>query len=246
MEHSFNVEIAKDLGIAPAVILNHLQFWIKHNEANNSHFHDGYYWTYNSRKAYVSIFPYFTEKQIEYALRKLIDGGYIITGNYNKSPMDRTLWYAITEKGFTILQNCQMQSSKLGEQYQINNNTDIKSKDKSFEGKAPKKKSYKDILGDPDNSIISEQLSRFIKYLSGKNYTPRISTVDKWAELLREQCKGDPKIAEMIVEQSIKEGWKALYPLKRSGGSVSTNYTGNYKKDPEDVARDGDGNPVIF
>ena len=106
MDHSFNIEVAKRIGIAPAVILNNLYWWIDKNRANDKHFHDGYYWTYNSRKAYVEQFPYLTERQIEYALRKLIDEGYIITGNYNKASFDRTLWYAITKKGYCILQNC--------------------------------------------------------------------------------------------------------------------------------------------
>ena len=106
MDHSFNIEVAKELGIAPAVILNNMDWWIEKNKANEKHFHDGYYWTYNSRKAYVLQFPYLTERQIEYALKKLIDEGYIITGNYNKASFDRTLWYAITKKGYCILQNC--------------------------------------------------------------------------------------------------------------------------------------------
>ena len=97
MNHSFNIEIAKELGIAPAVILNNLWYWIEKNKANEKHFYNGYYWTYNSMKAYVLQFPYLTERQIDYALRKLKKEGYIITGNYNKASFDRTLWYAITK-----------------------------------------------------------------------------------------------------------------------------------------------------
>lgn len=119
MDHSFNIEVAKELGIAPAVILNNMYWWIEKNKANEKHFHDGYYWTYNSRKAYVLQFPYLTERQIEYALKKLIDEGYIITGNYNKASFDRTLWYAITKKGYCILQNCEMEKTNF-----VNANTE--------------------------------------------------------------------------------------------------------------------------
>lgn len=111
--HRFNINVAKKLGIASAVILNNLYWWIDKNRANDKHFHDGYYWTYNSRKAFVEQFPYLTERQIEYALRKLIDGGYVITGNYNKASFDRTLWYAITKEGYSILQNCEMEETKV-------------------------------------------------------------------------------------------------------------------------------------
>ena len=112
MKHFFDVDIAKKLGINSAILLENIYFWIKKNEANEKHFHDGCYWTYNSRKAYVTQFPYLTERQIEYALKKLIDEGYIITGNYNKASFDRTLWYAITKKGYSILQNCEMEETK--------------------------------------------------------------------------------------------------------------------------------------
>ena len=113
MQHSFNVELAKEYGILEAVLLNHLWFWIKKNKANNDNYFDGNYWTYNSKKAFSELFPYASERQIDYALKKLIDCGLVITGNYNKSSYDRTLWYAITKVGYSILQNCEMETTKL-------------------------------------------------------------------------------------------------------------------------------------
>ena len=113
MYHQFDIDVAKEIGIVPAIILNNLYWWIDKNRANERHFYDGYYWTYNSRKAFAEQFPYLNEKKIGYAIQKLIDEGYVITGNYNKSTYDRTLWYAITEKGYSILQNCQMHFPKL-------------------------------------------------------------------------------------------------------------------------------------
>lgn len=113
MEHSFNIEIAKKYGIKEAIILNNLYFWIEKNRANNKHFYDGYIWTYNSKKSFAELFPYLTERQIKYSLEKLIDEGLVIKGNYNKLAYDRTLWYAITEKGYSILQNCPMEQTKL-------------------------------------------------------------------------------------------------------------------------------------
>lgn len=112
MKHSFDVEIARKYDIPTAVLLENLFFWIEKNKANNRHFHDGHYWTYNSIKAFVDLFPYLTERQIRYTLQKMIDNKLIITGNYNESQYDRTLWYAITDFGYCILQNCQMDNTK--------------------------------------------------------------------------------------------------------------------------------------
>lgn len=103
MKHLFDVDIAKLYGVNAAAILENFWHWIRHNEANGTNFYDGYYWTFNSRKALRELFPYLSEKQINTALKKLIDDGIIITGNYNKVAYDRTLWYAITEKGKSML-----------------------------------------------------------------------------------------------------------------------------------------------
>lgn len=121
MYHFFDVAIAKKYGINQAIILNHLGFWIEKNRANNKHYHDGKYWTYNSKKAFSELMPYMTERQITYALDKLEKEELIVKGNYNKSAYDRTLWYALTQKSekllniavepaeTVILQNCEME-----------------------------------------------------------------------------------------------------------------------------------------
>lgn len=131
MNHSFDKDIAVAYGIAEAVILNHMQFWIEQNEANNINFYDGSYWTYNTTKAYAEIFPYFSQRQIQCALKHLRDEGILKTGNYNKSAYDRTLWYAFTEKGISIMQKCKMEDVKMSNGFDAqvqpipDNNTDI-------------------------------------------------------------------------------------------------------------------------
>lgn len=92
-----------EVGVNAAIILEHIDFWCAKNRANGRNFNDGYYWTYNSTKAFVEIYPYMSEKAIRTALGRLEDGGYIVTGRYNEKPYDRTKWYAITEKGSALL-----------------------------------------------------------------------------------------------------------------------------------------------
>ena len=101
--HFFDARIAKLYGVNCAVILQNIWHWIRKNEANGVNYYDGDTWTYNSTKAFSSLFPYLSAKQIETALRKLREEGIIKTGNYNAVKYDRTLWYAITEKGKSIL-----------------------------------------------------------------------------------------------------------------------------------------------
>lgn len=113
MEHSFNVDVAIKYGIEEAILLNHIYFWIEKNKANDKHFHDGKYWTYNTKKAFSKLFPYMTPRKIDYALNNLIEKGLIITAYYNEKPTDRTLWYSLTKMGYCILQNCEMENTKL-------------------------------------------------------------------------------------------------------------------------------------
>ena len=112
MEHNFNVEIATKYGMLEAVLLNNLYYWVTKNEANDKNYHDGYYWTYNSAKAFHKLFPYVSEHRIRNALKHLEDEGLIITGNYNQSAYDRTIWYALTENAISILQNYKMEEVK--------------------------------------------------------------------------------------------------------------------------------------
>lgn len=110
--HFFSPEVAEEYGVNAAILLQNLSYWIEKNRANDRNYIDGMYWTYSSVKAFQELFPYLTARAISTALQKLEDAGIIISGNHNKSAYDRTKWYAITEKGFSILQNRQMENSK--------------------------------------------------------------------------------------------------------------------------------------
>ena len=112
MQHSFDIDIAKKYGILEAILLNNIQFWIEKNKANEVNYFDGEYWTFNSTKAYTELFPYVSQRQIQYALKHLRDEGILQVGNYNKLAYDRTLWYAFTDKGKFILQNCKIDYSE--------------------------------------------------------------------------------------------------------------------------------------
>lgn len=113
MQHHFDKDIAVEYGIIEAILLNNIQIWLEKNKANNVNYYDGSYWTYNSIKAFNTLFPYCSERQIQNALKHLKEENIIKTGNYNTSTYDRTLWYAFTEKGTSIMQKCKMETAKM-------------------------------------------------------------------------------------------------------------------------------------
>lgn len=98
-EHSFNVEVAKIVGVNAAILIKSINWWCRKNAANGRHYHDGLYWSYNTISAFCELYPYLGKSAISRALKKLEDGGYIKTGNFNNTSYDRTRWYAITQAG---------------------------------------------------------------------------------------------------------------------------------------------------
>lgn len=114
MVHNFDTDIAEQYGLLEAILLNHIYYWIEKNRANEANFHDETYWTYNSTRAFNELFPYVSERQIKNALKHLREEGILLTGNYNKSSYDRTLWYALSKKGLSIVQKCPMEETREG------------------------------------------------------------------------------------------------------------------------------------
>lgn len=94
--HHFDPDIAAQVGCNAAVIYQNLFYWAEKNAANDKHFYDGRWWTYNSITAFADLFPYLTGKQIRTALDKLESSGLIVSGCFNKSNYDRTKWYSPT------------------------------------------------------------------------------------------------------------------------------------------------------
>lgn len=103
MEHSFDIKLAEKYGVFEAIILKHLGYWLMKNKANEKNCIDGRYWTYNTVKAFTSFFSYMTPKQIRRVIDHLKEEELVVTACYNKDSRDRTLWYALTDKGMAEL-----------------------------------------------------------------------------------------------------------------------------------------------
>lgn len=101
--YSFDVDVACIIGVDEAIMLQHLSYWVRYNQNNNTNFHEGRYWTYNTNEAFSKWFKFWSERQIRHILQKLKNDGYIMTGCFNSRPFDRTKWYALTPKGEELM-----------------------------------------------------------------------------------------------------------------------------------------------
>lgn len=208
MEHSFDVEIAKRYGIPCAVLLKNIYFWIEKNRANNKNFYDGNYWTYNSKKAFAELFPYLNERQIDYALKKLLDEGVIVTGNYNKVAYDRTLWYAITKKGYSILQNCEMDTTKLlnGTNKIVEPIPDIITNNKLTDNKT---NSNNNIIksGCPDNAPIVKDIIEYLNSLLGTKFSYKTAKTQRDIKARLNENNYTLEDFKIVIDKKYKE-WK--------------------------------------
>jgi hypothetical protein len=89
-------KFASLVGLNEAVILQQVHYWIQINGKE----HDGRLWTYNSIEEWRKQFPFWSTNTITRMFKKLRKktkdrGPLLLTANYNKLPMDKTLWYSI-------------------------------------------------------------------------------------------------------------------------------------------------------
>lgn len=98
MVANINEQLWIDFGLDIAIFLAELAYWIKKNAANNRHFYDGRYWSYNSYAAFTKMFPGWKIETIRRIIRNCVKHGLILIGNYNKKTYDNTNWYTLTEK----------------------------------------------------------------------------------------------------------------------------------------------------
>lgn len=144
MVYQFDLDLAEQYGVEEAIMIANLMYWIRKNEANGKHYHDGRYWTYNSIEAFVTLFPFWSKKQIRRILQSLVDKEVIVLGNYNSSTYDRTTWYAFGNSmllnGKIHLPKWENGSAQMGKPIPDIENTNIENTDNILLPPIPPKK----------------------------------------------------------------------------------------------------------
>lgn len=244
--HAFNTDIAAEYGIEEAIILEHIYFWCQKNKANNQNFFDGYYWTYNSVKAFKEIFYYMSEKKIANTLKHLEDEGLIKTGCYNTNKYDRTKWYAITEKGTSIFPKGKMENTKRENGLEKSGgpipdiNTDIETdinKDINKEEEEAPKTNIK-LYGLYNNvKLTDEEYNHLLENHTSDETTRAIDTLSDWKHSKDKPLK---PLLHSDYKQIIDWCYKETKPDKRkhySSYQTAVERSGVDKITEEDLAR---------
>jgi DNA-binding PadR family transcriptional regulator len=211
MIHAFDDEVAMVVGIKGAILLNHIAWWVRKNEASGVNFHDGYYWTYNTSEAYAKIFPFFNAVTIRKELKRLETEGYIKGGFYNKSAMNRTKWYTLTDAGRELCKcnrldrtiDCSVENNASGER-------ELSSIDSNKHNSI--KHSNTGAHAQECSPEFAEALSDFAEHRK-KLHKPM---TEKAKELLLRKLEKLGRTEQeriAILNQSIENGWQGIFPL---------------------------------
>lgn len=222
MEHHFDVEVAKKYGLEEAIIIYHINYWISKNKANNKHFHDGRYWTYNSMKAFQELFPYLSYKQIRRTLEKLRANNVLITAKYNSLKYDNTLWYSFSDEFVIEMQKGQTDFPKTAKGI-AQEGTPIP------DNKPDNKPDKENVKRKIDLSFVDESfLDDFILWLTykrerGQEYKGETSIRICYKKLMK-LADNNFNTAREIIEQSIASNYQGLFKLKTDNGNSRNNF----------------------
>lgn len=225
-----------------AVIYEYLRFWC----GKSKNVIDGRKWVYQTIKDFKEAFPNMNEKTIRRNLKRLEDEGLILTGNFNKVPFDHTKWYAVVDDQIELDkvstskrtkspnrsgQNVHIETDKMSNSEvdkmstsdvdkmskPIPINKHLRTVDEIYIGVEP---SFNEILNSypviKDNEELKDTFLEFIK-LRKKSKNPLTAkglklNINKAVDL----GDNDPVKIRLVVEQTIANGWRGMFPLKEN------------------------------
>lgn len=100
--HSFNVSLAKHIGLTEAILLQHFYFMYCNNKENENMQKDGKTWFFRTVKSMNETYPYLTTDKIRGAIERLVKGGLVFKADYSVDKLKRATWYTISEEVINI------------------------------------------------------------------------------------------------------------------------------------------------
>jgi|GEM_PF-6328044 hypothetical protein len=101
LHHSYSVALAIELKDRDkAIIIHHFQYWINLNKRKKSpkNFRENRYWTFQTIDDIHAALPEFTKDSLIHHLNVLVEKKILLKGNFNKSRIDKTCWYAFQDE----------------------------------------------------------------------------------------------------------------------------------------------------
>lgn len=224
--HSFSVELAIKYGQEIATLIHHFQHWIKLNRRKKSpkHFKDGHWWTYQTREEIQNFLPYMNIDKIRWLTDLMVEKGILKKGNYNKSKIDKTIWYAfVNENEFlgeedsnNVYESCKPQSSVVNPNPCVvypnaipdPKSSDTKTTDKDLNSSSEVKK--KETGPSAQASVLADEFYLALKDAHGEDF--KKPNLENWAMHFDRMIRIDgrePSMIRKIMNWAVNDSfWK--------------------------------------
>lgn len=111
---TYDPEVAEEYGLEEAILLKNFDLWTSPDKENpnDRKYFSGRYWINVSLKELHAIFYHMSISTIRRTLDNLLDEGLLMKDNFNPNPLEKILWYALTDIGISKCRNRQYPMSK--------------------------------------------------------------------------------------------------------------------------------------
>ena len=239
--------LAARIGLNEAIILQQVHYWLLKSDK----LEDGRKWTYNSYESWREQFPFWSVATIKRTISSLEKQELLISGNHNKAAFDKTKWYTLNYPKIqsmtnrlaqidpTSVSNCTNDEIKLTQPIP-KTTTEITTKTSLEEEKNNKKKKIQNDFTDifssyTANADLIEALYSFLEMRNTLKPKPTTKAIQLVLNKL-DKITSDDSVKIQILENSIMNGWKGVFPLKTQQGERVNEPT--YRIDPEGNKRD--------
>jgi len=96
MKHHFDDEVAARHGVASAILIDNIAYFINRNIKAGAEPIDGHIWMAKTVSSFTKKFKYYTDDQVRRILKKAIKSGAIISSKNSKHKSDQTKSYALS------------------------------------------------------------------------------------------------------------------------------------------------------
>jgi DnaD/phage-associated family protein len=106
--------LAAIVGLNESIVLQQLHYWLE----RSTHIYEGYKWVYNTYEEWQKQFPFWSESTIRRVITKMEKQELIISGNFNRSKIDKTKWYRINYEKLAQLEQLVDEANSSGQDEQ--------------------------------------------------------------------------------------------------------------------------------
>jgi DnaD/phage-associated family protein len=195
--------LATIVGLNESIVLQQLHYWLE----RSTHIYEGYKWVYNTYEEWQKQFPFWSESTIRRIITKMEKQELIISGNFNRSKIDKTKWYRINYEKLAQLEQLVDEANSSGQDEQTTVQSDtstVQIEQSTDEIDSPSVQNEQSICSNLTDDLLN--LNRPIPEITTENTTD----INK----------------EVVVDTPVRESMNPFLFFEQNGFGVIGSYIG--------------------